>query len=339
MRRTINVIFYLLLFSILHFSCDTEKEMQGCVNQPDISDVSVDFKFQSLTDEFLTINTREQLVSFLNTHPVVENFFLRKYEYPEQSVFYDQLFDKITNPHIDTLRMEVNRIFGDEQQLMENFTQAFKHLKYYYPDVKIPDVKTIATGFEQDMFVSDSLIIVGLDYYMGEGAKYRPINMYEYLLDRYAPEYIVPSVMLIYGISPRFNKTNLKDKTVLADMITYGKAFYFAKHMIPCIADRILIWYSAEEIEGVNKNADIIWAHFVENKLLFETSHETKRKYIEERPKTYEIGNEAPGRIGTWLGWQIVRSFMERDEKVSLPELMQLSNPQEIFRESKYRPE
>ena len=188
-----------------------------------------------------------------------------------------------------------------------------------------------------DLYVSDSLIVIGLDYYLGPEAKYRPINMFQYILRRYAPEYIVPSIMLLYGISSSYNHTDVSDNTVLADMIAYGKSFYFAKQMMPCTPDSVLIWYTSEEIEGVNANANVIWAHFVENEVLFETNHEVKRKYIEDRPKTYDIGDKAPGRIGTWLGWEIVRTYM-KEEGTSLPELMEEKEPQRIFKASKYRP-
>ena len=308
------------------------------MEQPDISNINVDLDFITLENEFLDIKTEEELKDFFENHPLIATHFLKPQEYPDEATFFKTLLMKLKNPHIDSLQMEVNRVFGDGSKLREEFIQAFRHLKYYYPDVTIPKVKTIATGFDQDMYVSDSLIIVGLDYYLGEGAKFRPLNLYQYMLQRYSPEYIVPSAMLIYGISPRFNETNIEDKTILAEMVTYGKAFYFAKHMMPCTPDSVLIWYTAEEIEGVKENEEIIWAHFVENEIIFDKSHELKRKYIEERPKTYEIGNAAPGRIGTWVGWEIVRAYMARNEEVSLQELMSKSDAHELFRESKYKP-
>ena len=49
-----------------------------------------------------------------------------------------------------------------------------------------------------------------------------------------------------------------------------------------------------------------------------------------------EIDNESPGRIGVWIGWQIVRSFMNNNE-VSLQQLMTL-DAKEIFERSKYKP-
>jgi gliding motility-associated lipoprotein GldB len=328
---------FLLLLAFM--ACDFQEKKARCVEQPDISEIDIDLEYITLEDEFLQIDSLEELQAFLNKHPVIAEYFLKRNEFPDEATFQQQLLSKIQNPHIDTLAMEVERVFGLGTDLQQEFEDAFRHLTYYYPDVKIPKIKTIATGFDHDMYVSDSLVIVGLDYYLGEGAKYRPLNVYDYMLRRYNPEYVVPSVMLIYGISPRFNATDVSDKTMLADMISYGKAFYFAKHMMPCTPDSVMIWYTSEEIQGSEDHSDIIWAHFIENEILFESSHEMKRKYIEERPKTYELGNAAPGRIGTWLGWQIVRAYMDRYPEVSLQELMENPDAREIFKKSKYRPE
>jgi uncharacterized protein YjaZ len=49
-----------------------------------------------------------------------------------------------------------------------------------------------------------------------------------------------------------------------------------------------------------------------------------------------DIDKESPGRIGVWLGWQIVRSYMNNNE-VTLQQLLQ-TNAEEIFNKSKYKP-
>jgi uncharacterized protein YjaZ len=50
-----------------------------------------------------------------------------------------------------------------------------------------------------------------------------------------------------------------------------------------------------------------------------------------------EIDNESPGRIGQWVGWQIVRSFMENNPKVTVQDLIKM-NEKDIFELSKYKP-
>jgi hypothetical protein len=247
------------------------------------------------------------------------------------------MYNRFTNPHIDTLLTETHRVFGDLSELKKNFTEAFTNLKYYYPQFKEPKIQTIISGFQTDLFVSDTLIIVSLDYYLGKGAKYKP-QLYDYMLRRYHKDFIVPSVLLLYGIDPKTNKTNLADKTVLADMIAYGKAYYFAKRMLPCLPDSILMGYKAEEMKGSRDNEDKIYIRLVENQVLYSTSHKIKEKYISERPKTLEVGEKCPGRIGTWIGWRIVDAYADKHTDKTLPEIMNLPDSEAIFKEAKYRP-
>lgn len=331
-------ILLLIISSVLVLTACNDKEDNECAYQPDISAVKIDLEIEQLEDHLLDVKTKAELRTFLQEHPVITEYFLKRSQYPDDSVMMEALFKRFQNPHIDTLQNEIDRIFGDLSELKADLTTAFTHLKYYYPDVKLPRVQTVATGLDNDLFVSDSLIVIGLDYYLGDNAKFRPLGLYQYILDRYRPGYIVPSIMLLYGISGQYNKTDVSDKTMLADMIGYGKSFYFAKRMMPCTPDSVLIWYSPEEIEGVRENQDIVWAHFIENQLLYETNHMIKKKYIEERPKTFEIGEKAPGRIATWLGWEIVNQYMEKHEEVSLPELMSISDAKKIFNEANYKP-
>jgi uncharacterized protein YjaZ len=57
-----------------------------------------------------------------------------------------------------------------------------------------------------------------------------------------------------------------------------------------------------------------------------------------ERPATLEVGEKCPGRIGQWVGWEIVKSYMNSHEEVTLQELMQSNDAEKIFKESKYKP-
>lgn len=327
---------FLMCLLFIFQGCITDEETV-CVEQPDVTD-KVDVNIIRLEDQLLEADSREKLITILNENPVVAEVFLKRNQYPNDSLMIDVLTQRFGNPFIDTLQMEVNRVFGDLAPLAEELELGFSNMKFYYPETDVPRVKTVATGLEHDLYVSDSLVIIGLDYFLGEGAEFRPLGLYNYMLKRYSPETIVPSIMLLYGISPRYNMTEPGDKSMLADMISFGKAYYFAKHMLPCVSDSTLLSYTAEEINGVRENEALVWAHFVEKDLLFETNHEIKKKYMEERPKTYEIGDKAPGRIGSWLGWQIVNAYMEQNPEMTLPKLMAKNNPRQILEESNYKP-
>lgn len=321
--------------AFLVWSCETDSE--SCVTIPDTSDSRVSVIIEPLHDSLMRIQSKQELVNLLTHQPIMRDYIFRRKDYPDDSVFINALYQRFTNPHLDTLAADVKRVFGDLSALQAEFEDAFSNVKYYYPNFYPPKVQVVISGLDTDMFVSDSLVIVSLDYYLGKAAKYRPTT-YEYLLRKYDPDDIVPAVILLYGIDQQFNKTDLNDRTVLADMVAYGKSFYFAKHMLPCVPDSTLIWYSAEEIKGARKNQDLIWARFIESEVLFSTSHKIKQDYLGERPITTQVGEKCPGRIGQWLGWQIINSFEKSHPEMTLPEIMENSNAQTLFKQSGYKP-
>lgn len=331
--RKILVLFVAII--LLLTSCG-EKET-SCVFDPQVSKDSVQLNFKSLVDSLTSIKTKQELVNLLTHHAVFRDVFLNRQGYPDDSAFINFWFKRYTHPGFDTLLQETKKIFKDGNELKSEFKTAFANLKYYYPSFQIPRIETVITGLESDLFVSDTLIIVGLDYYLGKKAKYRP-NMHQYMLRRYEKNFIVPSALLLIGIDTRFNKTKLNDRTILADMITYGKAYYFAKHMLPCAPDTIFIGYSSEEFNRAKANQDLIWKRLIDDEVLFSTSQQMRQRYVAERPKTYEVGDECPGRIATWVGWQIVNAYAKEQSNESLPTLMAEQEPEKIFRLSKYKP-
>ena len=332
-----KIVVLMLVITYLLIGCSEDKE-EKCAFIPETSDIKIELRIESLEDSLPAITNKVQLVNFFSRHPELRDRFFNRSAYPDDSLFINELYNRFTSPHIDTLLQDTKKVFGDLSELKNEFQQAFANIKYYYPDFYPPKIITVITGLETDLYVSDSLVIVGLDYFLGAKAKYKP-NMYEYMLRRYQKNFIVPSVLLLYGIDGRFNKTSVEDKTVLADMIAYGKAYNFAKHMMPCTPDSIFIAYTQEELNGSRKNEGLIWYRFVEDQVLYETNHQVKQKYIDERPKTVEVGEKCPGRIGTWVGWQIVNSYMARYPETTIPQLMAMPSADKIFKESRYKPD
>lgn len=335
--RLTKLLAFVLPAIVLSLSgCGGKKD--ECVYIPETGNIKIDLQFEQFEDSMANFSSKQAMVDLLTRQPLLRDYIFRRTEYPDDSVFINSLYHKFSNPHFDTLLLETKRVFGDLSALKAEFTQAFTNYKYYYPDFNPPRIKTVISGLDTDLFVSDTLIIVSLDFFLGEGARFRP-KLYDYLLRQYNKENIVPSCLLIYGIDSQVNGTDLNDKTVMADMIAYGKSYYFAKHMLPCVPDSTFIWYSREEIEGSRKNQDLIWARFIQDQVLYSTSHLIKQKYLGDRPKTLEVGEKCPGRIAIWVGWQIVNSYAENHPDATLPEIMQASNPQEFFKESGYKPQ
>ena len=328
-----RLIYIFLVFCTL-FSCTPDGR-----KAPDVSGISVNVPVERLEDEMMACRSEADVRAFLARHPGFRRSFLGA-DSVGTDALAGQVYQLVTNEAIRNLYNETRRAFGDFSGVRDEFTDAFRYIKHYYPDFKVPKIQTAISGLGtlskgQDLLVSDSLIVISLDFYIGPEASFVP-DVPQYVLRRYRKEFIVPSVVLL--ISQRYNRTPPADQSLLTEMVYYGKAFEFARDVQPNLPDSLAtVIFSGQQLEQTEENRQVVWAHFVGQKLLYETSHFKKIKYIGERPYTAEIGAKCPGAIGRWLGWEIVKKYRRERPEVSLPELMGDARTQRIFEESQYK--
>tara|TARA_R110002074_G_scaffold398112_1_gene589561 strand:- start:111 stop:341 length:231 start_codon:yes stop_codon:yes gene_type:complete len=74
--------------------------------------------------------------------------------------------------------------------------------------------------------------------------------------------------------------------------------------------------------------------------MLFSTDSKLLGRFINPAPfsKFYleDIDADSPGRLGQYLGWQIVRAYMEQND-VNLKEML-ITSTEDIFNNSKFKP-
>ena len=308
-----------------------------CGENINTDEIVVNVEIERLEREFFALASSEGVLRFMDDNPVLAEAFYQRSQYPHDSILVNKLLALSSNPYLDTVRKEVDLLFGELTDIKASFENAFKRIKYYYPDFQPPEIKTIITGLGDgsDLYISPDVIILGLDWFLGEKGTYQPKDIPQYIRKRLSKDYLVPSCILF--LSDSFNATSLEDETMLAEMIYFGKAYAFTQEILPCTPDSIILGYDQQEIEGINFNQERIWAHFVEESLLYETNHFEKVKYLNERPGVPEIGDKCPGRIGRWLGWQIVQGY-QAESDIDFVGLMQETDAGKIFTQSKYRP-
>ncbi|WP_373513881.1 gliding motility protein [Persicitalea sp.] len=324
-----NRIFVFLGLALFLAGCDSLTD-----REPDLSDIQAEVKMEPLEDALFACESVAEVKSFLDRHPYLQKVYFEGYG--QDTALASSLYGQIRNNELRSFKYQVDSLLGNKEgKIKEPLEKAFRHLKYYYPDFQPPRVETIVTGFlGNDLYVSDSLIIIGLEYFGGPKATYRP-QVYTYQLRRYQPEYLVPSIL--FFLSDHYVRVDPQDRTLLADMVGYGKAFEFVKHCIPQTPDSLILGFSERDLSRTYNSQTQLWAFVVENKLLYEKAEQIKQKYVGERPFTPEIGEEVPGGIGRWLGWRIVSMYLANNPDVTLQELMNNPDARQILQQSGYK--
>jgi hypothetical protein len=322
---------FLLLCSLLSgiLACQTSD------HHPDVSHIQVQVPLERLENELFACGSVEAVQAFLTKYPYLAQLYFPDAP-ADDAQLATALYNNIRNPALQGFKQQLDSLFNTTaNELSPALEDAFRYFKHYYPDFNPPRVVTLVTGFlGSDLYVSDSLIVIGLDYFGGPQAQYRP-QVYDYQLHRYQPAAMVPSIL--FFLSDKYNRIDPNDRTLLADMIGYGKAFEFVKHMAPQTPDSLILGFSERDLNRTYNSQTELWAFLVENKLLYESSELKKQKYVGERPFTPEIGPEVPGGIGRWIGWRIVSRYLAEHPEVSLPELMTKANARQLLQESGYK--
>ncbi len=324
--RTVFIIFPILL----SFACQQETCREtGLIEKQEIS-----IEVKRLERDLFAAASVEEVKDILAENPVYTRRFLDGDQYPNLDILAEKVFQLSKDAYIDTLYSEASEVYKDISDIQEQLEGVIGRLKTLFPEKKSPNLVTTVTGMYNDLLITDSLIIVGIDFFIGEEATYRPINIPNYMLTRYDREHLVPIITKFMATT---QVATSPKNTLLSEMIDFGKTYYLTSRLLPCVPDSILMGYTGEEMDVVFENEKIIWANFVENKILYETSHFTKQKFLGERPNIYEISQKCPGRVGAWLGWRIVEEYMKKND-VDILTLLDDTDHDKIFSKSGYKP-
>lgn len=263
----------------------------------------------------------------------------------EYSIFFPDAFpdtlytNKMTHPLYRELYAEVQATFGDLSTLTTDVELLLSMIKYYFPDRNIP--KNIATlisemDYENKVIYTPEWLIISLDLYLGAEHRYYENEFPEYFKKTFNSDQILPDVVTAFAESI---VPSPSDRTLLSQMIYFGKEMYLKDILLPDTKEHLKIAYTPEQIQWCKDNAAEMWQYFIEQKMLFSSDSKNVARFISPAPfsKFYlDIDRESPGRVGVWLGWQIVRSYM-KNNNVGITEMLN-TDAKTIFDLSKYKP-
>ncbi|APG65439.1 gliding motility lipoprotein GldB [Tenacibaculum todarodis] len=315
-----KILFYFLL-ALLFLSCD--KESKTIV---DVSDVSANFSVNRFDVDFYS-STKDNLQTLKNKYPLL---------FPK-GVQDSVWVNKINNKDEQELFVETQKEFKGITSLKEQLTSLFKHVKYYNPKFVAPNVITMLTNIDYDnrVIYADSLLLISLDAYLGKNHEFYG-SYPQYIKQNNTKEHIIVDVA--NSVIEKQVLANT-ERTFLGKMIIEGKKMYLLDAYLPKVSDNEKAGYSQEKFNWAVANEEQIWKYFVEKDLLYSTDAKLDKRFMDLAPfsKFYLAeDNKSPGQIGGWIGWQIVRSYMQNND-VSLRQLLQLDT-ETIFKKSKYKP-
>lgn len=335
-------IFRLLLFFsflVILASCNRNRL------KVDISDIESNVEFVDFSEKLFNLPLRDTLQELQDLRQEYPDFFdLFTYRIIRIGGIEDENFEKymadfLTDTMILHVKTMVEEEFGDLDEIENEINTAFKYYKYHFPTKELPTIFTYVSGFNQSVVTSEGFIGISLDKYLGRNNNYYKMlsTTPDYKIKNMHKKKIPSDVAYAWGMT-EFNHQS-ETTTLLDNMMHEGKLMYFTEAMLPETPDSLIIGYSEKELEWVENNEAEMWMYLVEHKMLYSNKRMDIIRYTNDGPYTSGFPLESPGRTGVWLGWQIVREYMNEHPEITLPELMENTNYQEILNASGYFPE
>ncbi|MDX2248456.1 MAG: hypothetical protein SF052_16855 [Bacteroidia bacterium] len=337
----------------------------SCNPDPDADVADVNLSLDFFRADSLMFAASEVMVkgSEKDYMKVYETFFRPEKEFFYQWIGLDEMFagralteaqadsliaqnigPLLADPNIHHLLDTVQQVFPYDYPFVEKITPPLKRLVKYIPDVEIPVFRTHVNGYipEGDLRSADQMIFLGkyfsfgLHYFLGPDLKYYPVNIPKYQKIRFSPEYL--DVMMVREIAEGMVSTvDLSNQPTLLDqIIREGIKQYFIHQLLPHTPDSMLLLYSARQME---------WANYYEARIYKELSDDlysidflVHRDFLTDKPYTTTLSLESAPRLGEFLGWKIVSSYMEKNKAETLADLIERKDYESIFKAARYKP-
>lgn len=343
--------YIIALFTFLSLvACSNSKKT------PDVSKIKVELTTQRFEKDFFALDTNHLDAGMQQLYVKYQQFYidflqnvLASDPQPDSVLKNVQLF---TNAYknIHTISQS---LYADLTPIENEIKQGFKLMKYYFPNYQLPTQLVTYIGPWDAMFMLSTknggssifrdgpILGIGLQLFLGSNySVYKEQGIQEmyptFISRRFDKQYITNNAMkvLIDDIYP----DKSVGKPLVQQMIEAGKRLFILQALVPNAPDSITTGYTQQQLDGCYKNESNIWSFFVVNNLLFVNDFNLIKDYLNDAPNTQALGDESPGFIGQFIGWQIVKKWMKKNSSATLQQLLNKS-AKEIFEEAKYKPQ
>ena len=349
----LKIVLSLIIYALLT-ACDTQGDRK-------FDNVLVDMDFKRLDLPMYLCASRFRSDSALDAFEMYREYFHKDREYYLESLAIpshrmregqaDSLLARALIPLVADTSMyqlldTIQQVFPPDYPFEKEIEPILKRLIGIFgkDSLLIPPFRTFANGFvpKGDSRSVDQLQVlptfygIGLHYFLGKDFPYYPASIPVYIRKRFDKEYL--PVLIASSISEGMvPEVDPRSQPALIDhIIRKGIAQYFLDQLLPDTPDSLKFSYSTPQMAWAESFEPALYKGIIPQ--LYSTDYLEYRDYLEERPFSSQISREAPPRIGQFLGWKIVKAYMENNPATSLTELISDKNYTQIFKSANYRP-
>lgn len=236
------------------------------------------------------------------------------------SVGYDAYKRYSASPAVRVFSPDVFRLITSLDSIEHVLCSAEKAIGRILPEIRLGDIYSIVSPYNQSVFVVDSVLLIGLNHYLGsEYPGYSTFAKYQRWSKalKYMPYDAIEALVASYYIYKP-----AQDATVLSRMLYNGALIEAKMQILPNANLADAIGLTESQLEWAQGNSREIWNAMIMKNLIHSTSVSDADRLLMPSPATVIIHPDAPGRIGRYVGYMIVKSYMQRNPEAGLMHIL-----------------
>lgn len=334
---------YLIALIVSFISCSNTAKGDSHNEQKSINIERIDKDLYN----YLENPTKEKETALYNKYPTLLPALgyvaIQKDFNKDSADFFSTLTAYYKHPMLLKIYKDALIRYDNTNELEKSLSESTSYLKVLLPKSNIPEFAMHVSGLKENIiYTEDNIVSISIEKYLGKD--YRDYQKFfeKYQLQQMQPQMIVRDYLkaCLYSINKEEELTNSEGRksapNLLSKMIHEGKQLYILSLLLPDYQSYDLIGYTPEQLEWCKKNEKAMWQLFAKQNRLFSTDYQPIANYLEDAPYTPGFSTESPGRVGQWIGWQIVKAYIKKTN-ASVQQLIDNSS-QNILKDSKYNP-
>lgn len=254
--------------------------------------------------------------------------------HPDDPAIGERLMKFVKDSAIDASFQSIRKKFKSVDQYVSIFKNGMKRLKFHFEDIQLPETIIFYHSlFSNGVLSTDTQLAVGIEMYLGPDdpivKKLPGQNFPKYFKEKMVPRFL-PVDMARSWIENQLYAGEQENK--MADiMIEKGKIIYLLHAIYPDMEEAKLLRYETEDFEWCEKNEYQIWQYLVDQKYIYSDDPNVHRNFFSEGPFTPGLPEGAPSKVGEYMGFTIVKQYMNKNQDVGLKKLIDTKNIQKIL--------
>lgn len=251
---------------------------------------------------------------------------------------YENSLEWLNSPAVKAFASATDTLAPTSKSVNESLSHILNKSQDNGLDIHRKAYATVIWGKMNSIIFCDSVMLIALNHYLGENFEGYS-GMPAYIRQTKTAE------ALPYDMAEALTATSYPysadDNNALINHMIYDGII--TKIKLSLVKDSNLaaaLGYNKEQLNWAEKHESEIWKKLVSTKVIFETSQSVVNKFLLPAPACPEISQECPGRIGRYIGYKIVESYLKNHRDIGLNELVtgdfyKLKNP---LTEAYYQP-